>query len=252
MSNKLTFTEPGKAKVSWQVQYNEEQLENSALDSIVLNVNGEPQQIDLNSNSHEIDINESSNIDMEIVYGGVSTKTKKLYVDIIKDEEDQPSEPETPTIYDIYFGSVMIGKGLDWTKGGKEETMDFLSNLNKTIIDGMIDNSPIASNVAHANKLILSDTSKMNPLNFEYGFVGASDDDVIAYSQPIVLYPKLLGTPSKITDVMGNPLSINSTDNLGFYSSTMMIGDIEYYVYVHKVADSTYESESPVYINFVK
>ena len=107
MSNKLTFSEPGTAKVSWQVQYGEEQLDNSMLDSVVLNINGIPQSIDLTKNSTEIQVSKTTSVNMEVTYGGVTTKTMNLMVEILEnDGPDEPDEPIQPTSKSVYYGSL--------------------------------------------------------------------------------------------------------------------------------------------------
>lgn len=254
MSKKLTFSEPGAAKVTWKVQYNDEVLDNSMLDSVVLNVNGIPQELDLSKNSQEIEVLETTNVNMEITYEGVATKTKDLVVEILQDEPSGPSDkPEEPAVSKAYYGSLTIGEGKLWDKGGESETISFLQSLSKDKLESLVDNSPLkvdGVSIAHANSLIISDD--INPTNRKYGFFGESADLKVEYAQPIVIYPVALGEVKKITDVMGNQLSINSADKSGFYCSTIVLDGVENYVYVHKVPDSTSETGNPVFINFSK
>ena len=217
MSKELTITEAGKAKVSWKVLYNEDVLNNSSLQSIVLNVNGEAQKIDMSKNEVEIDINKTSKVNMEVKYNNTITKTDDLTVILESEAESMP----------FYYGTLAMSN-LMWGEGGELEIMEYLELISADIIKGVIDDNPHSTDkgsVAHAGHLVKLDAA--NPFNKEYGFEFA--DANVLCSQAVVLYPSELGEIGEIKDASGATMSKDA-----WYFQTIELDGVEYYIYILK------------------
>lgn len=220
MSKELIITEAGKAKVSWKVLYNDEVLDNSSLQSIVLNVNGEAQNLDMSKNEVEIDINKTSKVNMEVKYNNMATKTSDLTVIL------QQEEVATP----FYYGTLAISEN-HWDKGGEQDIMDYLESISADIVKDVIDDNPHSTDkgsVAHAGYLVKSNAA--NPFNKEYGFEFAdSNEDGVWCSQAVVLYPSELGEIGEIKDASGATMSKDA-----WYFQTIELDGVEYYIYILK------------------
>mgnify|MGYP003305345787 CR=1 FL=1 len=249
--SKLTFTEAGKAKLTWNVSSSEGNIPTSELDSLNVVINGTSKSIPTSSSSYEFDVNETTEVYMEAAYNDITVKTKAMTVEIIKEEEpDTPVTPPVATTYDVYYGSPSIGEGLEWDEGGEAETLAWIETL-PTIIDSLVDSNPISVNslkVANPGKLVK--LTKKTSATGTYNFYNM--DDVIEYAQPMLLYPVSFGEMKKITDSMGSTMSINSNDKYGFYKTTVKIGDVDYYLYIIKGPDSTDTTGDPIPLKFSK
>lgn len=211
-NNVITIQNASKAKVSWSVNHNGEKVDNSSLDSIKININGEEIEIDTDKSMVEVDIDKTSEINMEIGYEGSTFVTKPVQINMT---------------VPFYYGTLAMSN-LMWDKGGEADIKDYLELMDQDLLNGLIDKDPLMSNKglsAHAGLLVEDRNGKY--FNKDYGFVFA-DENVIC-SQAVVLYPTELGEVSEFLDASGAAMSKDA-----WYSQTISLNDVEYYIYILK------------------
>lgn len=233
-NNKLTFSSPGVAKLSWKIKHGDQELDK--VDSLILNVNGERIELDPSSKerSYNVDVNSAFYIDAD--WKEFSARSEKLYVDVISGS--------------MYYGSVVTGTSDEWDEF---EIKDYLSSLNQSKLDSLVDITPIVegdNNIASPGQvLMVSSSEAANWFNKMYCFY--CSDEKVDQSHPIMIYPAAYGDLKSIKDSMGNEC-LNQTGNVGFYKSQAMINGTTYNVYILKSPNSSDKTTGSLPYTFMK
>ena len=242
MSNKISFSEPGVAKLSWKVFNGKEQI-NEELDAVRINMNGSIHEADTSKTYFETEISQTTQFSISVDYNGMTTSSSTLKAEY----KEKPS-----IVLPGYYGSVVTGIEyadeygdlLEWSNV-KSQYDEFLTTLNDETISIMIDNSPIEGSIAHPNTLVSS--SSITPNNHNYDFI--CRDGSVKKSHPIVIYPEYHGEVSAIKNALGTNAAINSNTMDGFYKTTITLHDETYIVYMQKQAAS---NTSKSQLQFIK
>ena len=254
INNKIEFAEQNSnVKLTWKVLSNNTTV--TDLDSVNMIINGKKTSLNADAKSYETQISADTKFKVEVGYNNMVASSNELFADYLEPEQpEQPDTPVTPTpTNQCYYGTLVTdieyfdeyGDLLEWNVV-KNMYDDFLATLNKETISILIDNAPIDGAVAHPNMLV-SSTSIKNPNNRVYEFINKGDG--VSASHTVVIYPSSYGKTSKIKNAIGTDADINTESLNGFYQTTIMLGDVEYYVYLAKQYAS---NETKAQLTFVK
>lgn len=232
MSNKITFSKPSEATLSWKLLHNNKEVTEN-LEDLKLYVNGTA--IEVNPNEpHTLSVSEDTNFYVSAKYKGMDVVSGIVTADF--EREPQP----------CYYGSVEFGT-FDWDE---KVANTFIDSLDKYQIGLLTDNNPILRGdnvIANPGKLVK--TFDITPNDNKYFFYCA-DDEGVNDSRPIVLYPAYFGETISIWDGGNNKLDINKEGSMGLFHKEIMIGDEQYYVYLLKTPNATDPSGDPAPMTF--
>ena len=234
MSNKITFSEPSMAKLSWKLKHNDKVVIDG-IDEMNLYVNGEPIALDSTDNQYEMEVTEDTNFYVNAKYNGIEVNSGS----VVADFERKPAP--------CYYGTVI----LDSYEWNEEEAIEFIESLDKDSLDILTDENPMVVGdniIAHPGNLV--STFDIVPNDNKYYFYCA--DEKVDESRPFVLYPTYYGETAKILDSMDSALDINKDGEYGLFMREVVIGDEPYYAFMIKVSNATDIEGDPVPLTFKK
>lgn len=234
MSNKITFSEPSMAKLSWKLKHNDKVVIDG-IDEMNLYVNGEPIALDSTDNQYEMEVTEDTSFYVSAKYNGMDVNSGS----VIADFERKPSP--------CYYGTAILGS-YEWNE---EEAIEFIESLDKDALDILTDENPIVVGdniIAHPGNLV--STFDIVPNDNKYYFYCA--DEKVEESRPFVLYPVYYGETNKVLDGMDSALDINKDGEYGLFMREVVIDGEPYYAFIVKVSNATDIDGEPVPLTFKK
>lgn len=223
MSNKITFSKPGEAKLTWKATYNGQDV-TSEIESVSVIINNEKIQLDPSASEYTFGVDETTTVYAAAEWNGMSAKSSKLVAEYEKEAAAS------------YFGSLIIEPNTNdhtWTDAElKELFQEYYESLDA---ESLVDSNPLSINgvqVANPNKLLKSIT--IVPNNNLYDFVCAEfvNEPRIDQSRPAVIYPAHYGATIQIIDSMGNNC-IND-----FIKNEFVMNGEQYFAYTLKPTNS--------------
>lgn len=241
MSNKLTFSEPGKAKITWRVLYNSEDV-TKEVDSVTLNMNGKNVGLNPADEYQEFELSETTTVFCSADYDGMTATSDKLVAEFV------------PAPSPLYCGAVtMLTEGMYWETGESlKATLEyFVSSLTGEMVQELVAD-PIQANVAEPGKLMT--LSGITPNDHKYYFYCANQS--VPQSHPIVLYPTTYVAAGSIVDDLGS-ITIEdtcTTSMSGWLHQVIKLDGVDYHLYIQKSpnAQDVELDPEPVAITFKK
>lgn len=233
MSNKITFSKPTEATLSWKLLHNDKEVTEN-LEDLKLYVNGTAIEVNPNE-SYKLPVSEDTNFYVSAKYKGMDITSGIVTADF--ERVPQP----------CYYGTVVFDP-YEWDE---DAALIFIDDLDKDQLDLLTDNNPLqVGNKVIANPGKLVKTFDITPNDNKYFFYCANDN--VIESRPVVIYPKYFGETVSVLDGMDSKLDINKDGEQGLFRTELVIGEEPYYVYLLKTPNATDPSGDPAPLTFKK
>lgn len=191
MSNKITFSAPSEAKLTWKATFNGQDVTNE-LENLSVTINNEKIELDENETEYKFHIDKTSVIHMSTEWNGSNATSMKVIAEYVK--------PDVAS----YYGSLVIEpNNNDHGLSDSNLSAAIKNYFDDLDVESMVDNKPLTINgktVANPNSLIKHTVSAPNNMRYDFVCADFVSDTEIDQSRPVVIYPTSYGVTQQIID----------------------------------------------------